>query len=72
MPQDAPEIPVLDLAREAGALLQAHADTVARFGVGIAPSFKQELNRVLAREAQDGCDPQSRPVEGMKEGRKGL
>ncbi len=59
------EQPAVEQARQLGLLLGHHADTVARFGIGVAPSFKQELNRVIAREKGEDCDRFARPVEGV-------
>ena len=51
-------------AHRAESLLRAHTDLVARFGLGVAPTFKQTLNRVIARiDAQDALS--DRPLQGM-------
>jgi hypothetical protein len=63
-----PVDPPLEIARDAGSLLQAHADLVARFGLGVAPTFKQELNRVMARLAADEGAESARPIEGVTGG----
>ena len=60
---DLPEDPVLLLGPQTEALLRAHAETVARFGLGVAPTFKQELNRVIARQDADPDRETDRPVE---------
>jgi hypothetical protein len=53
--------PIPEIARQAEAMLRTHADLVARFGIGVAPTFKQALNRVIARiDGESG-----RPVEGV-------
>lgn len=60
-----PPLAALEHAEQAALLLRDHAITVARYGIGVAPSFKQELNRVIARQAAaDGADS-ARPVEGV-------
>ncbi len=54
----------LDHAQRAESLLRTHTDLVARFGLGVAPTFKQTLNRVIAQmDAQDALS--DRPVQGV-------
>lgn len=60
-----PVEPPLEIARYAGSLLQKHADLVARFGLGVAPTFKQELNRVIARLAVEEAAESARAIEGV-------
>jgi hypothetical protein len=56
--------PGLDQARRAETLMRAHTDLVARFGLGVAPTFKQTLNRVIAvMDAEAALS--DRPVDGV-------
>jgi len=44
--------------------MRAHTDLVARFGLGVAPTFKQTLNRVIAvMDAEAALS--DRPVDGV-------
>jgi len=65
-PMDAP----FDIVRSAASLLHTHADVVARFGLGVAPTFKQELNRVIAQLDSEENPADSRPIEGVTKGAK--
>ncbi|NQV80148.1 MAG: hypothetical protein HQ495_06310 [Alphaproteobacteria bacterium] len=65
-PMDAP----FDIVQGAASLLHAHADVVARFGLGVAPTFKQELNRVIAQLDSEENPADSRPIEGVTNGTK--
>lgn len=57
--------PIPEIARQAEAMLRTHADLVARFGIGVAPTFKQALNRVIARIDGESGGESGRPVEGV-------
>lgn len=61
--------PGLDRAQRAEMLMRAHTDLVARFGLGVAPTFKQTLNRVIAEMDAEGSLT-DRPVDGVTDPRK--
>ena len=69
LPTDLAIEPGLDHALRAEMLLRAHTDLVARFGLGVAPTFKQTLNRVIA-EMDKGGALTDRPVDGVTDPRK--
>mgnify|MGYP000208573314 CR=1 FL=1 len=69
LPPDPVIEPGLDRAQRAEMLMRAHTDLVARFGLGVAPTFKQTLNRVIAEMDAEGSLT-DRPVDSVTDPRK--